>query len=465
MATQIVLYSMAYGPVVVGRQPFLHFAAERGFSQVGALRDPGTRVVLITPAPVDADVVDYYLRDLTGFRDDELPDIRARLHLLSPASADSLPLDERVLADGDLLARLKELIGAGGGARLVNFAASPGTDTLGATLGVPAEQSPHDLSVQWGGKRGGKEVLRRSGVPTPAGSHQNLHSLDEVLEACRRLGDGPAPAPLVAVKLDDAKWGAAVGTIVLDREKTLATGDPGQCVVRSQQAWPAFLAEVEREGAIVEQYLENVTSSPSGQAFIDDAGTVHVVSTQDQLLESDRYLGFVLPAPEEFAGEITRHVTAVGGALAELGIRGTFGVDFIALPDGTLSAVEINLRKVGPSHVVAHLRDVVGSGPDPLSVHPDVHLLHRRVHEPAVLAALTPAGVVDTLRSRGLLFDHARGTGVLLHMLGAIATTGYVETTAVATSREQALTLDRELREALSLPPASVAPQQAPALL
>jgi L-propargylglycine--L-glutamate ligase len=456
---------MAYGSVVVRRQPFLQYAAERGFSQVGVLRDPAARVVLITPEPVDADIANYYLRDLAGFRGDELPDVHRRFHLLSPSTDDSLPLDERVLADEDLLTRLREFAAAGGGARLVNFAASPATDALSVALGIPAEQSPHLVSARCGGKRGGKEILRRSGVPTPAGLHDNVHSLAEVLEACRRLGDGVHPARLVAVKLDDAKWGAAVGMTVLDREKTLATGDPEQCVVRGQQPWPAFLAAVEGEGAIVEQYLDNVVSSPSGQAFIDEAGVVHMVSTQDQLLEGDRYLGFVLPAPEEFVDEITQHVMAVGDALARLGIRGMFGIDFIALSDGTLLAVEINLRKVGPSHVVAHLGDVVGSGPTPVSVHPGVHVVHRRVHEVSVLAALTPIDVVHTLGSRGLLFDHTTGVGVLLHMLGAVSTSGYVETTSVAWSREHALALDHELREALNLPPASVEAQQAPVLL
>jgi L-propargylglycine--L-glutamate ligase len=455
------MYSMAYGPVVIGRQPFLRYAAERGFSQVGALRDPDAQVALITPAPVEADVTDYYLRDVAGFREDELPDVRGRFHLFSPSTDASLPLDDRVLSDEELLSRLRELIAAGGKARLVNFAASPGTDALSAALGVPAEQSPHLLSAKWGGKRGGKELLHRAGVPTPAGSPENLYSLAEVLEACRGLPD----ARLVAVKLDDAKWGAAVGMIVLDREKTLATGDPEQAVVRGQQPWPAFLAAVEAGGAIVEHYVDDVTSSPSGHAYIDEAGDVYMVSTQDQLLEGDRYLGFILPSPAELADEITRYVTAVGKELATLGVRGTFGIDFIALADGTLLAVEINLRKVGPSHVVAHLRDIVGPGRTPMSIHPSVHLVHRRVYEPDVLSSTTPVEVLRTLRSHGLLFDHTQGGGVLLHMLGAISTSGYMETTAVASSRDAALALDGEVRAALHLPLAPAKTRQAPVLL
>lgn len=443
--TVIVCYSMHYDPVVLRELRFLNYAAERGLSQLAVLRDRRTRLVLITPEAVEEDVLDYYLREVAGFAADELLDVRDRLEMVRPRRAELAALDLMTLRDDHLVAYLRHLVGLSAEARLVNFAASPESDELSAALGVPAEQRPYPLTHLFGGKGGGKRVLRLAGVPTPPGPSDKLHSLDGVVAVCRELAAADEPPELVALKLDDPKWGGAVGTVVLDRAGVAVSGDVAGWVVANGQSWAGFEREVVQDGAIVECYFQDVTVSPSGQAFIDPAGDVHVISTQDQILEGDRYVGCVSPAASALVEPIRGHLAATGAVLSGHGVRGFFGIDFIARAGGALLATEINLRKVGHTHVTAHLGDVGAPAGS--------HFVYRRITEPA-LAAMTPARVVAGLRADGLLFDRATGTGVLLHMLGALARCGYLETTSVAPTRADALALDRRLRHGLGLVPA-----------
>jgi L-propargylglycine--L-glutamate ligase len=136
-------------------------------------------------------------------------------------------------------------------------------------------------------------------------------------------------------------------------------------------------------------------------------GTVEVLATHDQILSSGQYWGCRFPASEKWRGEITRSVDRVGQTLAELGVRGTFGVDFVTSVTDGLLAVEVNLRKVGPSHVLSYVESLVGSSADGHSAlqgeTSPMHYLHRRVLQPEILCGEQPQVVVDRLRTAGLL--------------------------------------------------------------
>jgi hypothetical protein len=165
-------------------------------------------------------------------------------------------------------------------------------------------------------------------------------------------------------------------------------------------------------------------------------GTVRVLATHDQILSSSgQYWGCRFPAARKWDDTIADAVDRVGETIAELGMRGTFGIDFVETARGELIAIEVNLRKVGPSHVISYVESLVGSG---LRDGKSVHYVNRRVLRPDVLLGTRPEVVVDRLRAEGLLFDHRTNTGVVLHMLGALTSCGYVEVTSVAPSDETA---------------------------
>jgi hypothetical protein len=175
-------------------------------------------------------------------------------------------------------------------------------------------------------------------------------------------------------------------------------------------------------------------------------GTVEVLATHDQILSSGQYWGCRFPASEKWRGEITRSVDRVSQTLAELGVRGTFGVDFVTSVTDGLLAVEVNLRKVGPSHVLSYVESLVGSSADGHSAlqgeTSPMHYLHRRVLQPEILCGEQPQVVVDRLRTAGLLYQYDTGEGVILHILGALLGCGYVELTSIATSGADATAID-----------------------
>jgi hypothetical protein len=173
---------------------------------------------------------------------------------------------------------------------------------------------------------------------------------------------------------------------------------------------------------------------------------VEALATHDQILSSGQYWGRRFPASEKWRGEITRSVDRDRQTLAELGVRGTFGVDFVTSVTDGLLAVEVNLRKVGPSHVLSYVESLVGSSADGHSAlqgeTSPMHYLHRRVLQPEILCGEQPQVVVDRLRTAGLLYQYDTGVGVILHILGALLGCGYVELTSIATSGADATAID-----------------------
>jgi hypothetical protein len=211
--------------------------------------------------------------------------------------------------------------------------------------------------------------------------------------------------------------------------------------------------ELASGGGIVEEFIEGAVGSPSGTGFIGPDGTVRLVATHDQIIKGGQYWGCVFPSAERWRAAVIATVERVGAVLAGLGVRGTFGVDFIALPDGGLVAVEINLRKVGSSHVVATVESLTGArvGADGLlrAGSDEVHYVHRRLQRPEALHGRDPLDLLARLDERSLLYSPDTRTGATLHMLGAVREGGYVELTSVAPSAAAAEALDTAVREEL----------------
>lgn len=441
MVTKIILYAMNYTEGLLRELPYVKFYAERGFSHLSSLREANTRIVLITPEPPEPYVIDWHLRDLFQLDDVQQRSARDRLILLSPRCRKPLPLDSLVLEDPVLLSRLKDEVRRSE-AVLVNFASSAMSDRLAQELDVPLEEGPFDLSRRWGDKSSSKALFRLEEIPAPRGVPDILTSMDEVESAALALVTGSPPAGRVIVKLNDARWGDGLGNVVIDGKKLRDSKQLSSSVETMLQDWAAIVEEVGIGGAIVEEYFPNRICSPSGQAYIDRAGDVHIVSTHEQYTVVDQYLGCEFPADDQFRASMHTVLMKVGKRLSGSGVRGTFGVDFIGLECGSLLATEINVRKVGPSHVVAYAEAVAGNKVDPdgnLRVNGKVvYCSHRRVYQPEVLRGLSPEAAVRGLAEDGLFYDPRTGKGAILHILGALRSVGYVDSTCFGHSRSEA---------------------------
>ncbi len=145
-----------------------------------------------------------------------------------------------------------------------------------------------------------------------------------------------------------------------------------------------YFEKLARMGGVVEAFVDGPDKrSPSVQCRINPVGEVEVISTHDQALGGPNgqvFLGASFPADGEYRHDLHRMALEVGARLAELGVLGRFGVDFISTraTDGTWShnALEINLRKGGttlPFMMLEFLTDgaydlsVVSTSPPPVS--------------------------------------------------------------------------------------------------
>ncbi|TMR05005.1 ATP-grasp domain-containing protein [Actinomadura soli] len=436
----IAVYSMHYSPRVLRELPYVEYFVERGLTHLAGLRGSRDRLIVLTSRPVVQDVLSYHLREVCGMSEAEEAAARGRLTLMTAGPAENASLAEALCSDAAAMARLRREVEGADRARLHMFAADPSGEELGRRLGVPLSEPSTDLARYWGSKAGGKEAFRLAGVPTARCEPSLCRSADEVAVAALRLARGPGAPERIMVKLNGPEWGDAIGNMVVDTAELVRTGDIGRSIDTILQPWPDFSSEIAAEGAVVEEFLADAECSPSGQGIITPDGEVRVVSSHQQIVRSGQYVGCEFPAPERFVDQIREAVERTGRVLAERGMRGSFGIDFIGRRDGSLVAVEINARKVATSHVLDTVEAAARArlGADGRTPSGPVRYVHRRLHADE-MRSLSPGEAVALLRRAGLLYDRARGTGVLLHILGALPEHGYVEATAVHRTREQAV--------------------------
>ncbi|MDQ3761697.1 MAG: peptide ligase PGM1-related protein [Actinomycetota bacterium] len=452
-STRVVLYSLNYADRVLTEIPYVRYSGERSLCYLEDLRQDENNLIIITQAPVEPYALKYHYRDLYRFNDQQIKSANERLTLLSPRSHESLPLDALVLADDEIMCRLEEEVKLGREVSIANFSASPQVEQIASVLGANLDEPDSRLSSRWGGKYGGKEIFLRSGIAMPPGDAQLLMDEASVVAAIHQLAlrDRPGPARKAMIKLNDSSWGGAIGNALIDCQRLVRTGDLRDSVELVGQPWNDFVQEISRGGAIVEEYIQDVTSSPSGIGQITADGSVRVRATHDQIVSSGQYWGCRFPASEKWRREIIQAIKQVGQTLAELGLRGTFGVDFVTSITGEIFAVELNLRKVGPSHVLNYVESLVGSPVDlhsmPQQEGSTVHYVHRRLLQPEILRGQQPRAVVERMRRAGLLYQHDTGEGVVLHMLGALSACGYVELTSITTSDEVANAISEAAQE------------------
>ncbi|MGX1855155.1 L-propargylglycine--L-glutamate ligase BesA [Streptomyces sp. NPDC055299] len=442
-STRILIYAFNYADRLLEEVSYLRYSAERSLCFLWDLRDPAVQAVVVTSEPVDPYTLEYHFRDVFRFDDHMIESVRERLTLLTPSSHRPRPLDDLVLGEDRIVDVLRGAAQKSARTSIVHFMASDSLDELARQVGADLEEGHQSFGARWGSKAGGKEILLRAGVAVPEGSAMELHSEEAVGREVERLASGPRRPRHVMVKLSPSSYAASIGNVLVDCDKFGSTGDLLAAAEVIRMPSDDFYRELAEGGAIVEEFLEDATSSPSGLGHIGADGAVKVVASHDQVLSGGQYWGCRFPAEERWRPVISDSVRRTGAVLAELGHRGTFGIDFVMAGERGPLAVEINLRKVGPSHVLRYAEALVGRevGDDGLLRRSDgqsMCYVHGRLHEPAALGRIDPRTAVERLRAEGLLYRQDKGEGVALHVLGALTACGFVELTALAPTFEAA---------------------------
>jgi hypothetical protein len=202
------------------------------------------------------------------------------------------------------------------------------------------------------------------------------------------------------------------------------------------------------------------------------AGQIDIMSTHDQVLggpHGQTYFGCHFPADPEYAERIAAEGLKVGRRLAREGVIGRASVDFAAVRTaGAWSpyALEINLRCGGTTHPNFALTALTDGAYDPLAAEYRTRMGEIKHYaatdhlDSPAYRSLTPDDVLDLVAERGLGWDSERETGVVLHMISALAVAGRIGLTAIGDDLEQARTLYYNVKRALDETVAQIEPEK-----
>jgi hypothetical protein len=426
------------------------------------LRQPRLRMVYVTSMPVAPEIIEYYLALLPGV----IPShARARLSMVAVHDATSRTLSEKLLERPQLLSRIAAMIPNPARSHLVPYNTTELERDLALSLGIPMFGADPRLA-NLGTKTGCRQLFGEVGVPYPLGA-ENLHTLDDVVDALAGMRAQRPAMTTAIVKLDEGVSGAGNATVDLaglpspgspEERETLRQRLRTMQLESTDTPYDVYVAKLAEGGIVEERIVGSEVRSPSVQLRALPGGEVEILSTHDQMLggaSGQSYLGCVFPAAPEYARSITRHAEAIGHRLAATGALGRFAVDFVVVRDAagawTPYAIELNLRKGGTTHPFLTLQFLTDGRYEPgtaLFLTPrgqEKHLVATDHFESDRLRGLVPADLFDIVARHGLQFDQSRQEGVVFHMISSLTEHGRIGMTAVGDTPDEA---ERRYRQA-----------------
>ena len=420
------------------------------------LRHPRLQVIYVTGRPIAESIIEYYLALLPGV----IPrHARARLHLVATHDGSPRSLADKLLERPRILAQIRALIPDRTRCHLIPYATTTLERDLALALGIPLYGADPRL-LPLGTKTGCRRLFAQTGVSHPQG-FENVHDLEDVVDALARLRAARPGATDAIVKLNDGVSGRGNATVELrglpapgSSEEAAALRERAQAMAfeHHEMRLEHYLGRLREDGGIVEERVSGLeVRSPSVQLRVTPLGEVELLSTHDQLLggpSGQSYLGCRFPADFAYARAITAEAAKIGAQLASEGVLGRFAVDFVVVRDAHGDwdpyAIELNLRKGGTTHPFLTLQFLTDGSYDPVTglfTAPsgrEKHLVATDHLESELLRGLTIDDLFDIIVRQRLHFDPARQTGVVFHMISALSENGRIGLTAVGDTPEQA---------------------------
>ena len=443
--TIVVISSLSFPEVELRKITGVEHYEERLLCYLLELRDPSSRVVYVTSADVDPEVVDYYLSFLPNPED-----ARARLTMISVGDPSPRSLSEKLLERPDLLDEIRSATAGGDGAFILPFNVTPLEERLAEALSLPL-YGPDPRLARHGTKSGARRLARRARVPVLEGA-EDLRSVAELEKAVQGILSRRPAARAVVVKLDNGFSGQ--GNAVIDASRVGSPIDSSVTVFcAEEESWSTYGPKIASDGAIVEEQLRVAgLVSPSVQLRIAPGGEIQELSTHDQILggpDDQVYLGCRFPARREYRDLIRDYGMRIARCLAEDGVIGTFGIDFVVVPAAAgyeAYLTEINLRVGGTTHPYVMAKGVTGAvydqGRGELIVEgaPLCYVASDNIKSPRY-AGMSPARVIEALRAAGLAYERETRSGVTLHLLGALPKYGKCGAVCIAPDVDRATAL------------------------
>ncbi len=448
--TIVVLPSITLPTEVLRRLTGMRHYEERMLWILLTLAHPGTNIIYLSSLPIDPSIVDYYLEFLPD------PDHgRAHLRMVDLADQRPSPLTRKLLGRPDVIDRLRTLVAELGDGWVQPFVVTSMEKRFAERVGLPL-YGPHPSLQHLGSKSGARRIARAAGVPVPTGE-DNLWSLGDVQRAVDALGTANPAVARAVVKLNDSSSG--LGNVVVE---VAASGGPvaGRTTsfTTEGESWSSFAGKIASRGAVAEELLDHKgLVSPSVQVEITPQGTWHILGTHVQVLggaNAQTYLGCRFPSDARYRETISQYAERIAGVLADRGVIGLFGIDFLVVPGGTgedaVYLAEINLRFGGTTHPLGMVMlgtqatydrptgQLIAQGRPKFYVATDNVVRER-------LAGTAPGEILAAIQKAGLALEPSSRTGVTVHMLGAMRVHGKLGFTCVGDSPREAEELYREM--------------------
>ena len=406
------------------------------------LRNPDVRIVYLSSLAIDSDIVDYYL----SFLPEDLG-ARDRLTLMAVGDPEPRSLTAKLLGSAPVLKAVRSAVARRPG-YVLPFNVTPLEREFAESVGLPLF-GPHPDLIALGSKSGSRRVARAAGVPVLAG-FEDLYSMSDVEGAIRAVRRERPAADAAVIKLNNGFSGQ--GNAIVDlRTLRFPLAETPTVFCAADESWSSFSTKIAEEGAIVEELVRGPgITSPSVQLMIAPGGSIETLSTHDQILggpDDQVYLGCRFPARPEYRRQILDLSLEAAKVLADEGVFGPFGIDFIVVPrEGRPPEVyisEINLRNGGTTHPFSMARlatesrydfstgELVAGGEAKFYVATDNLKSEDYV-------GMTPGDAIRALHEAGLGFEGGTGTGAMLHLLGALRDHGKIGVLCVAGSYEGA---------------------------
>ncbi len=450
-ATTVIVPSLTVHPDELRKFPgAIHFE-QRLLFELSRLTVPEARVVYVTSRQIDPDILAYTLDAIPGLSGMDLTD---RLHMLDCDDDTPRPLTEKVLQNPELIERIRQALPDHDAAYLVTYNSTSAERDLAHRLGIPLYSCDPDLQ-KIGNKSRGRQLFRSTGVATPSG-FEDLHSEEALVSALAALKQADPGLRRAVIKLNESFAGAGNAVFTFSSSEAPDSPDLISRKLRHEvqppgDDWSGFVQKLTVMGGIVEEYLSTEgLQSPSAQLLIHPTGTVHVISTHDQILggaDDQTFVGCSFPAHESYRQRVQEAALTIGRELADHGVIGHLSIDFLAdtlNPDAAVTALEINLRRGGataPFHfintVVAGVHDDVSGAYQGRDGLPRAYVASDRIHVPD-LVGTTVKELVSATINAGLHYDPDTQTGTLLFALGALAEFGKYGLVAIGRSPQEA---------------------------
>jgi hypothetical protein len=442
--TLIVLPSITFPSQELRKIVGIEHYEERLLFFLRLLASERLEIVFLTSCPVEEAVLDYYLRDLP-----DPSSARRRLTMLSVGDPLPRALTAKLLETPGAIEAIKDKVRDTQTACIACFNVTELEARLSDALGVPIYGPRPDLA--WlGSKSGGRKIAKRAGVPVLEGA-EDLMSIEDMAAAIDELRVLKPDAEAVVLKLNNGFSGQGNAIVeVADVESPLTRSPATFCA--SEESWPSFASKIRSEGGIVEELVRPHPYSPSVQINIAASGAWSIASSHDQILggpDDQVYLGCRFPAADLYRDDIITQAGLVAKQLAEEGVIGAFGIDFVILQETNGNRAflsEINLRLGGTTHPFQMARLLTGGVMDDDGSHlmvegkPKFYVASDNLKSERY-EGLAAEDLIRRMDATGLAFDPSTKTGAALHLLGAVRKYGKLGVTCLADSRDAAETL------------------------